>query len=192
MNRILFVLSALALTGAASANIVVNGSFELPFQNGGYTQQANDGLVGGWYGVGDNLEIGTIGIYGASGGDGLQLAELDSAVNYALTQDLATTSGSYTLSFESASRGSSSDFEVWFDGVLVDTVSPSSSTFAPHSYTVAASGPNAKLQFIGIGDSNGYGGLIDNVSVNAVPEPMSMLALAGGLGVVLRRRRKSA
>ena len=67
----------------------------------------------------------------------------------------------------------------WFDGVLLDSV--------------AYSMPNFKLRLGAFARSNGDSVDATYSSINIVPEPSSLFALAGGivpLGVILRKRRK--
>ena len=74
-----FILaSAMALlAGYASANIVVNGSFETPDVNGNWGQFPND-QVGGWFAEQDSMEVGAGSVYGVTGYTGSQVLELDS------------------------------------------------------------------------------------------------------------------
>jgi hypothetical protein len=58
-----------------------------------------------------------------------------------------------------------------------------------HSFDLLATSSTTRLQFTAVGTSDSFGGYLDAVSVNAVPEP-SVLALSGiaGPGCLAVRR----
>lgn len=164
----------------ANANLVINGDFE-DLGSGSYNGQGWNlfSSIPGWTsGVsGVNLEIGKPSVYGVNGfGEGVM--ELDSTQNVVATQVLGATPGSYTLSFYYALRQnvdpSSGRLEVWWNGIQVDSLTPSSQNMTAASYTVSLIAGNNTLEFRGAGTSDSYGALIDSVSV--VPEPATLLA----------------
>jgi hypothetical protein len=60
---------------------------------------------------------------------------------------------------------------------------------ASYSYSFVAAGSTTSLSFINI---NPYVSQVDNVSVQAVPEPMTMAVLGLGAAAMLRRRNRKA
>jgi hypothetical protein len=189
MKKIQFSLAiaVATLAGAmnAHANLIVNGSFEdtPAFQNGTW------GLfdsINGWTAVGLDsqgnkipMEIGTGETYGVTGFDGKNVMELDSTANVTVDQGIFA-GGSYQLSFLGALRAgvpsSSGTFDVYWDGVLVASVTPGTSAMSLYSYTVLGNGGNNTLEFVGTGTSDSLGAILDDVSLVAVPEPTTLMA----------------
>jgi hypothetical protein len=198
MKTALAAALALALPAAFAAgpNLVVNGSFELTaVEPGTWVIVPN---ITGWTGdpdieVQDHLE-------GNIAQDGDQLVELDTFDNSAMSQTISAT-GWVNLSFWYTPRIG------W--GAGTQGIAVSLGSFASTVMETAAGGTvpqwqrftalvdlgnsgSAVLRFAAIGASDMAGGLIDNVSVTAVPEPgTAALALGGGglLAAWLRRRR---
>ncbi|KQV52632.1 hypothetical protein ASC95_07335 [Pelomonas sp. Root1217] len=187
---------ALAPAFAAGPNLVVNGSFEADAANPGNWLIVP--TLTGWVGAPD-IEVQN-NFEGNVSQDGLYHVELDTFGNSAMSQTITATgwvelsfwysprtnvaAGSNTLGY---SLGSLS-------GTLLDNVAGGSTTQWQHFSATVDLGQSgsALLRFDALGVSDQYGGLIDNVSVTAVPEPASgWLALAGGgaLAGWLRRRR---
>lgn len=107
----------------------------------------------------------------------------------------ATTLGqAYVATFELAGNqrdGASDTVTVWFGSTEITPTLTSSEGFTTFSISATGTGTPMTLSFADSRDGN-VGALLDNVSVNAVPEPGSLsLMLAGfaALGVVARRRR---
>jgi len=185
------VLLAVGAT-AANANLIQNGSFEDPNMNGGWGLFST---IPGWYAASGQIEIGDAGVYGVTGQDGKNVLELDSTGNSTIAQDLNLTNQSYSLSFDFAQRNGTTaetnKFDVLWNGNVIGSITPDSTHFSSANYTVSGlSGVNT-LAFRGTGTSDSYGGMIDNVSVQAVPEPTTMAALGAGVLGLLRRRRKA-
>lgn len=141
-----------------STNLVVNGSFE---------SGAN-----GWVGRGDNVEVALASYFGVSGATGSYAAELDSNKTGTLTgfyQDVATVAGqTYQLSMDLGLRSGTSPFtntvQIWWDGVKVATVDPTSTTMTKYSFMVTAVDSSSRLEFREqSGDDDWVGGVIDNV-----------------------------
>ena len=198
MSKTLKIFAAagclLASAVSANANLIVNGSFEDPaFGPGGptwglYTQ------IPGWTSSGPNIEIGTAATYGVTGQDGNNVMELDSTGNVEVSQIL-TTPGEYVLSFLFAQRSgvstTSGSFEIWWNGVSIVSLAPTSTLMALYTASVSATGQDT-LTFKGTGTSDSYGALVDDVQLNRVPDASSTLALLGGvlvmIGAAARRR----
>jgi hypothetical protein len=188
-----FLLIPLIAGSAFASASVVNGSFEVPNNGGGWGQSANDGLAGGWYAEVDTLEIGAGTVYGTTGYTGSQVLELDSSANAKVSQMVGSVVGSNVITFDGAARtgiaSSSLGIDVLWNDVVVGSFNPASTAFQSYSIVVTGTGSD-KLSFVGTGTSDSYGSLIDNVDVQAVPEPMSMLVIGTGVAALLRRRRK--
>ncbi len=181
MKKTLKIIALLGLSilpvSQASANLIVNGSFENPNLGSGWSTYAS---IPGWTSVGAyQIEIGLGGVYGVTGYDGRQVMELDSYGNVLVDQILAIPGGNYTLSFLYADRSgtapASATFDVYWNNVLVSSFSPTSTVMSLFSTTVAAL-PSNTLEFRGTGTQDSYGAIIDNVQLNAVPEPTTMIA----------------
>jgi hypothetical protein len=172
--------------------------------------------VTGWNAGPYGIEIQTDATLPASGGanvdaqDGENYVELDTTRNSTIRQTVFLSGGTYTLSFFYAPRvnttaasqttnaityglrgAGGSLFTLMVDG-------PSGSVpfgkWTKINYVFAATQGNYDLVFSAAGQSDGYGGLVDNVSISAVPVPAAgllLLGAIGGLGLVRRRRKVS-
>jgi hypothetical protein len=102
--------------------------------------------------------------------------------------------GTYTLTFDLAGnlRGAPAQTTtVSLGSWSVDLTPANNAGFNTFSYTFTTTGGN--LTFLEHGPSNQQGNLLDNVRMNAVPEPSTwamMLVGFAGLGGLLRARRK--
>jgi hypothetical protein len=195
MNKSVFSVCLVAsMASFSSAAIVTNGSFENPNYNGGWGLSQTDGISGGWYAETGKLEIGAGSVYGVTGQDGRQVLELDAQSNAKVSQNLTTAATHYTVTFSAALRKSvavnSQGGDILWNNVKIGSFLPASTAMQSYSFTVLGTG-NDKLSFLGTGISDSCGTLIDNVSVEAVPEPTSMAALAVGAFALLRRRRQA-
>ena len=212
-----------ALCGAAQAspiNLLTNGSFEAPALgttpyvypgnpnpslSGGYSSTENNWTYGGSALV--NTSVGFNAWYSPSsppaGYDGSQFAALqgDSTLTQIFT---APSAGLADISWLSAGRpnfdliGGDQTYNVLLNGNLIGsftTTDDEAFTSELRSGTLVA-GTNT-LSFVGTdltklaSDQTAF---IDNVSVTAVPEPMTLSIFGAGLAgaAALRRRRKAA
>jgi hypothetical protein len=204
MRSILFALGILccAVAPASASNIIVNGSFEQPIlPPNSFTIQPT---IPGWYNrLNQGIEVQSNSVLGPGNvaQDGTQYAELNPNNPTALDQDVPTTTGAYQLSFWYSSRpGTGADtFSVSFGGNLIATITaPPVSTVTWTNFTtlVYANSSTSTLEFLGITPSGSEGTLVDNASLQPVPEPSSF-ALFGsviglGLGGLLWSRRRRA
>ncbi len=165
----------------AAQNLIINGSFENP-DTGSWTQVSS---IEGWTASSGLIEVGdnAVSAYGVTASDGRQFAEIDAGSSTdSFYQDVLTDAGqSYTLSLDVAARSgvASNTVEVYWNGVLVDAIDPSSTAFESHSFTVEGTGGMDRLEFREpAGENNNVGGLIDNVSLVAAHDD----TLNGGEG----------
>jgi len=178
----LLIGASVLLTHHASANLIVNGSFEnTPGLNQGTWGLFCAGQVPGWDPVGTTpLEIGLGTTYGVTGYVGNNVMELDSTANVTVDQIVGTSGGSYTLSFLFARRNgvssSSCSFDVYWNGGLQTSITPTSTAMSLFSMTVTGAALNT-LEFRGTGASDSLGGILDDVQLDAaVPEPTTIIA----------------
>jgi hypothetical protein len=190
------VASVVLLSGVASADLLINGSFESPDTKGGWGAYPND-KVGGWFAEQNTMEVGAASVYGVTGQTGHQVLELDSAGNSKISQNVNTTTGFYTLTLDAAIRknvaASSGTFDILWNNVLVASISPTMTSMKSFTFNVKGTGGMDKLSLLGTGKSDSLGAIVDNVQLKTtapVPEPASMAVL--GLGVLgfLRKRKQ--
>lgn len=150
--------------------------------------------------------IANAGGYGASpyGGRFLSFNAGDVAANNWAYQDFATTAGQeYTVSFAYGNYGASTlqtlnvslsddNYGTLASASFADSTGTTdlSALWNSTSVTFVAASSTTRLTFTDAGSTTSSTDLfVDNVAVEAVPEPMTMLALAGGAVALLRRRR---
>jgi hypothetical protein len=160
-------------------NLVVNGSFEDPVYEPNTYNLTRD--IPGWQvEKGVPAEIQRTFEKGR-GHDGEQYLELDGRdgnkegidSNSRISQTVATIPGHhYRLSFWYAARpdqpADTIGIKVLFDGKMIATVSQTSSgttDWRHFEYDVVASGASSVVAFEAVGTPDGYGGLLDSVSV---------------------------
>lgn len=163
-------------TVSAPQNLVTNGSFENPELGTGWAPMPS---TEGWNATGNQpIEIGHGGNYGVTAKDGDQVLELDSHGNASVAQQVDTEGyGAVTLSFWFASRAHGSDIaatnqvEVFWNGQSLGVITDATAgRWTQHTFNVEANADGAtELKFVGVGTSDSYGGLIDNVSVVGMP-----------------------
>lgn len=197
------VIVVLALTLCAPAvaqNLVVNGDFEDPYYGDPYTGMPPGPYFYGWNVDGDSVDV--IGSYWQAA-SGLQSIDLNGNHPGAMWQDISNSAATkYSLSFAIAANpdlAGVKTMEVWWGGAKLDTLrfdstghSRTDMGWSYHTYVVNGSGLD-RLSFVSTSADNCYGAALDNVSLTAVPEPSSLLALVGGLGLlapVLCKRRR--
>lgn len=211
MKRLLSLL-ALACLGSsplaapvAAGNLLVNGSFEsTTIANGSWV---NAPTLAGWTwlaGPGTGFEIRN-NLAGAAQ-DGRNFIELDTNGNSRIGQvlDQLSAGDRFDLSFWYSPRenqlASTNGIQVLWNGVQIgDTLTGAGGTgnsWSLQQYRVTAKAGQNLLSFASVGTSDGYGGGLDNVRLNRIPEPgslaLTLAALAGALllpGSLRRRAR---
>ena len=169
-----------------TTNLLSNGNIQ-------YTQNGCTGSFGsitGWQGDGGNFEVLTASKCGVTGQTGSYVVQLQPNSGYdddwgsGISQSVQTTAGqSYHLSVDVAAHagGTTNPVEVLWQGQVVGTITPSSTTFKTYTFDVTGTGGSNQLEFIdlysqnnqtggcggygGFGGSSNYGAYIDNVQL---------------------------
>jgi len=160
-------------------NTVADGSFETPAVGGfSYDPTGSPWTFTAYTGIQANGSAFTDG--NVSAPDGVQTALLQgyNGTNGTISQPIVFTAGTYSLSFDAASRspwyGGVQSFNVYFDSTLLGSFTPTSGSFV--SYTTssfAATAGTHTIEFAGtnpLGDDTAF---IDLVSLSAVVPPPS-------------------
>lgn len=169
-----FALIALILLSAplASANLLVNGSFEQPFST--VSQWTS---IPGWTRTcGTTVEIQNAASMFLAPFDGNQWWESDGVDNTCLAQTIATQFNTvYRVTFAHSARPGvkSNAVAVYWNGSLLTTVDANgllntNTAWQVGSFYVVASGPSSTLEFRAAGRQDQLGGFIDGVSVEEV------------------------
>lgn len=197
------VFASLLLTGSANASLQ-NGDFDLSNASMGTGVYGNGfgGTVAqapGWtFGNGSGI------LNNAWGGSGtMAFLQNYSPLGWkdpSLLQTFTSDATSFTVSFQLKERaGNSESVNVLLDGKAVAaTLTAVDSAWTAYSFVVAGlTGSSHTLSFNGINLSGAADStlFVDsvNVTANAVPEPLSIALLLGGLGAMgaVRRRRRA-
>ena len=190
-------LLVLCMAPIVAGNIVVNGSFEAYQISGNYYQAVFAGdttTIPGWT-VGTSTTAGVDVVQGAGwwsedGTQGIDMAGTPGPGS--LAQTLATASGAeYLLSFWVSSNGGPFDNGLtvdWNATQLATISSPAQGTWEQFSYQVTGTGSDTLIFLDNI--AGNAGPLLDNVGVQAIPEPATFGLIGVGLLLVGRRLRR--
>ena len=190
-------LAVLAIIGtqAQATNLIVNGGFEEPNLASG-TWNAFLSIPGWTTTVGHSIEVQD-NVAGAPY-EGGQHVELDSYGNSGMEQIISTVEDQwYDLNFFFSPRPfqpeATNGISVFWDGNVLDNITAlgtNQTIWTEHSYLVQASSDYASLEFRATGISDYLGGYLDAVSLEAVPEPSTLLLLTFGLiGLFIYKKR---
>ena len=199
ISQMLAALALAATSVGANANLVVNGDFENPGVAAG-TYTIFPTPFPGWV-VNNDVEIRNALVGNAN--TGANYAELDTTVNGSIIQKLTTISGAtYAVSFAYSPRegvaAGSNGIEALFNGVSLGIFDGSGlgntgNVWQNYSFNVTASSTVSTIEFRALGISDGLGGSLDSVAVNAVPLPGTLALLGLGFaGMAMRGRRSRA
>ena len=203
----------LAILAAAVASVFSVSAQAAPVFSDNFDSYAANQLnwippvLSGWTITNGSVDIiGSGGSYDFLPGNG-SYVDLDggSAHSGKLSHTLSLLAGhTYTLSFDLAGsqRGTTEIVDVKFGTTMEHSTLSSNDGFSHHTmnFTPLISGSysfdyqnNEFGAFIGNGDGNFIGALLDNVAVTSVPEPESYAMFMAGLGVMgfIARRRKN-
>lgn len=176
----IFSFVALFAAGAHATNLVVNGDFEAESYSGAvqisslYGWNINGvgnvaGLQAGYLGAATQM-IDLSGYYDGTAGSGInQTVTTTPAGQYAVNFDVYTPYGG-TVTFK-----------------LNNNVIATGLSTGSYSYSFSGTGAD-NIDFI---SDYGITTHLDNVSVQAVPEPISMFTLGAGALALVRRRRNA-
>ena len=180
---------------AARANLVLNGGFE----TGDFTDWTVSGNV-----FDAQVPIySSIGSTAANGAYAPVFNSGDRAPNATLSQTFATVAGTRYIEAFDYGSGTNGGFQSITASVTdgstvlasIDQVGTVANIFVTTTFTFVADSNSTTIKFVD--DSGNFtfsnDGFLDNVSINAVPEPASVALLAVGLAglVVLKRSRAS-
>ncbi len=170
-------------------NLLVNGSFEntppLSGQNWGLFKEIEGWKSGTYTQTLKQLEIQygkNIGDYEAR--DGESKLELDSDSNASVYHDVPTQDGqAYVLSFSYTPRvlsnSSTNQVLVKWNDVDVIMLNGTQRGWKDYAFSVPGRNGTSRLEFIGSGTSDGYGGLIDLVTLKALIQSHPPVAALG-------------
>ncbi|WP_369160732.1 Ig-like domain-containing protein [Candidatus Thiodiazotropha sp. LNASS1] len=163
-----------------TTNYVTNGSFE----SGGSPDTTGWSVI-----VGTSLQTkvsGTNGVVSTDGSYYLDSEAPDGNNTFEQTISGLTNGNNYRISFDAADAmaGGSNSLQIYFGGVLLDTLDPNTTTMQSFSYNVTAgSGDGSnELRFVEAGGIDGPGTAIDNIRMYEVLPSNGGDTLDGGAG----------
>ena len=166
---------------ALKTNVLTSGGESTDFSNTSNSNWVNSGYEG-WSTDSPSIEIHDNSYTGRTASEGSQWFELNKGSNNLDAENIyrmidTHENGTYEITLDISPRPGYDDsvcsIEIYWDGVLIDTVSRSGvglsdNSWETLSYTVEGDGDPAKLEFRSIGDevSGGRGMFLDNIRVD--------------------------
>ena len=149
-------------------NYMINGDFEQPNQNNGWSIITGNNMPG-WKLISGNIEIGRGTIYNSVWGQSGQVCELDSNQNITIAQEWNLPKDTNCkISFQWAARSgnlTNNTFKALLDGNLLGQEVPADYNLHESSFIFALPKGKHTVTFQGTGSQNSYGVTIDNVKV---------------------------
>lgn len=165
----IILVGAIAAGAVWGQNLLCNSSFELPQITGDYA--ITD--VPCWQTSGtQKIEVQRKSLGVVTNVIGTQYVELDNASNSDIYQDFATVPGQrYLVRLWIANRAPStrSQFNIYWDGALLGTASRTENSFVRAAAEVVATKTVSRIGLAAGGTSDGYGDLVDEVTVVPIP-----------------------
>ncbi|MBU2871820.1 DUF642 domain-containing protein [Colwellia sp. E2M01] len=189
----------IALTGAAQANLIQNGSFEDVGNNALPTTWSYYASIPNWDDT-QNVEIWKSGFNSVIADDLNYFLELnahggDGSSSYAISQNFATIVGAtYELNFAAQKRsgGGAQAFEVSVGDTTDNVSSHVTGSWTDYTYTFTALSALSTLSFTSLDDINdSTGNFFDDVSITEVSTPNAIALMLFGLVALVVARKKT-
>lgn len=208
LSLLFFTSALLVITwpAAAKANLIVNGSFELPGGSGDPTLGTGSTFFPGWVVTRDTID------YIGGCADGTRCLDLDGTVGFGgIAQTFSTIRDqqyrvSFFLSGNPARYSETEPAEKYLGVSAADssasflfTVAPpfegSPSNWTLHEWIFTADATSTTIEFysldsLELGHSGFFGPALDAVNVEAVPEPSTGILLALGILMLARIHKR--
>ncbi|HBG29010.1 MAG: hypothetical protein A2Y10_06725 [Planctomycetes bacterium GWF2_41_51] len=195
----ILVVVLFTIVSAASANIIVNGSFENPPLINPAASYNSGATFGNWTVIKGDIEL--INGYWLDA-QGIQSLDLNGINPGGVKQVVSTVANQwYKLRFAMAGNtyvaATTMDMEVYWNGNVVDTChfntagyTWSNMGWTYFEYNVKAVSSSTELRFESISTAySNAGPALDDVSLVAIPEPVTVSFLGLGIGALLFKRR---
>lgn len=197
MKSVALLIMGFLLTQASAQNLLLNGGFELPDLGTGSAKVTS---IPGWTATTGLIDFGHFSNYGLpNAAEGDQFIDLDAGTNATVEQAIPTVPGTtYRLRyrFNTQPGPTGAAFFVLWNGLDMSLTVGNSNFWQSFELELIATSSLSTLAFQEIGPEDDKGALIDDVRLEAVPEPATMAILTTGLMLARtrtgRRRKRDA